>query len=77
MESSTKGLEGTGMNLLVNRRSNLKSASSDQNLLEILSNMKASKTTAVINYDASWYVSFSCFDARLGMCTQGVGCIAC
>ncbi|KDP29169.1 hypothetical protein JCGZ_16558 [Jatropha curcas] len=53
-ESSKKGLEGTGLELPVNRHGNLKSASSDQNLLEILSDIKASKTTAVINYGASW-----------------------
>ncbi|KAF8397745.1 hypothetical protein HHK36_016667 [Tetracentron sinense] len=53
-EKAKKGLEGTGLNLPVNHHGNLRSASSDQNLEEILHNIKSSKTPAVINYGASW-----------------------
>ncbi|XP_065856748.1 thioredoxin-like 3-3 [Euphorbia lathyris] len=43
-----------GLELPSNRHGNLKSASSDQNFLEILHNIKASKSPTVINYGASW-----------------------
>lgn len=39
-----KGLEGTGLELPVNNHGNLKSASSDQNLQDILYHIKSSKT---------------------------------
>ncbi|KAJ9181532.1 hypothetical protein P3X46_009655 [Hevea brasiliensis] len=53
-DTSKKGLEGTGLQLPVNRHGNLKSASSDQKLLEFLRDIRVSKTPAVINYGASW-----------------------
>ncbi|XP_010267211.1 PREDICTED: thioredoxin-like 3-3 isoform X2 [Nelumbo nucifera] len=53
-EEQKGGLEGTGLNLPANLHGNLKSASSDENLKEILQNIKSSKTPAVINYGASW-----------------------
>ncbi|KAB5552367.1 hypothetical protein DKX38_009678 [Salix brachista] len=57
MENNTKkGLDGTGLELPVNRHANLKSASSDQSHLQILHDIKSSNTPAVINYGASWYV---------------------
>ncbi|KAL5546110.1 hypothetical protein UlMin_005797 [Ulmus minor] len=48
------GLEGTGLELPPNRHGNLKSASSDDSFKEIVMEIKASKTPAVINYGASW-----------------------
>ncbi|RYR61654.1 hypothetical protein Ahy_A04g018847 isoform B [Arachis hypogaea] len=36
--------------------SNFKTASTDDDLAHILFNIKSSKTSAVINYGASWYV---------------------
>ncbi|KAK9124158.1 hypothetical protein Sjap_013760 [Stephania japonica] len=48
-----KGLEGTGLDLPVNRHGNLISASSDQNLTQIMHNIKSSRAPAVINYGAS------------------------
>ncbi|KAJ6331261.1 hypothetical protein OIU76_009770 [Salix suchowensis] len=55
MENNTKkGLDGTGLELPVNRHANLKSASSDQSHLQILHDIKSSNTPAVINYGASW-----------------------
>ncbi|KAB1201480.1 Thioredoxin-like 3-3 [Morella rubra] len=53
-DSEKKGLNGTGLDLPVNRHGNLKSASSDQNLMHILMELKSSKAPAVINYGASW-----------------------
>ncbi|XP_058738111.1 thioredoxin-like 3-3 [Vicia villosa] len=53
-DKSNKGLEGTGLVLPINRHSNLKSASSDDDFTQILTNIKSSKTPAVINYGASW-----------------------
>ncbi|KAI3917142.1 hypothetical protein MKX01_003591 [Papaver californicum] len=50
----SKGLEGTGLILPLNRHGNLNSASSDQNLTEIIQNIRSSKAPAVINYGASW-----------------------
>ncbi|XP_052171905.1 thioredoxin-like 3-3 [Diospyros lotus] len=49
-----KGLEGTGLNLPLNRHSNLISATSDDNLKSIFHHIRTSKTPAVINYGASW-----------------------
>ena len=43
-DSAQKGLNGTGLELPVNRHGNLKSASSDQNLKDILLQIKSSKT---------------------------------
>lgn len=43
-ESSKKGLEGTGLDLPSNKHGNLKSASSDENLRDILLHIKSSKT---------------------------------
>nr|POF00082.1 thioredoxin-like 3-3 [Quercus suber] len=52
--SAKKGLDGTGLDLPLNRHGNLKSASSDQSLKDILLQIKSSKTPAVVNYGASW-----------------------
>ncbi|KAK7285012.1 hypothetical protein RJT34_19768 [Clitoria ternatea] len=49
-----KGLEGTGIDLPINRHANLLSATNDQHFTHILSHIKSSKTPAVINYGASW-----------------------
>ncbi|GLT56684.1 hypothetical protein SLA2020_297100 [Shorea laevis] len=49
-----KGLAGTGLDLPANKHGNLKSASNDQTLTDILLHIKSSKTPAVINYGASW-----------------------
>ncbi|XP_004304468.1 PREDICTED: thioredoxin-like 3-3 [Fragaria vesca subsp. vesca] len=43
-----------GLSLPANRHGNLKTASSDQNLSNILLQIKSSKTPAVINYGATW-----------------------
>ncbi|EOY07937.1 hypothetical protein QUC31_011083 [Theobroma cacao] len=53
-DGSKKGLEGTGLDLPQNKHGNLKSASSDQNLRDLLLHIKSSKTSTVINYGASW-----------------------
>lgn len=53
-EEKAKGLEGTGLNLPISLNGNLKSVSSDQNLKDLLQNIKSSKTSAVVNYGASW-----------------------
>ncbi|KAK9158595.1 hypothetical protein Scep_005169 [Stephania cephalantha] len=53
-EKGKKGLEGTGLDLPVNRHGNLISAWNDQNLTEILHKIKSSRAPAVINYGASW-----------------------
>jgi len=42
--NTKKGLEGTGIALPINRRSNLKSASSDDDFTQIITNIKSSKT---------------------------------
>ncbi|XP_020212161.1 thioredoxin-like 3-3 isoform X2 [Cajanus cajan] len=49
-----KGLEGSGIDLPINRRANLKSATSDDDFTDILAHIKSSSTPAVINYGASW-----------------------
>ncbi|KAJ3680486.1 hypothetical protein LUZ60_016764 [Juncus effusus] len=54
MEEEKKGLEGTGISLPANLHGNLRSASGDEQLREILSSIRASKSSAVINYGASW-----------------------
>ena len=43
-DSTKKGLDGTCLDLPLNRHRNLKSASSDQSLKEILLQIKSSKT---------------------------------
>lgn len=43
-DKSNKGLEGTGLVLPTNPHSNLKTASSDHEFTQILTNIKASKT---------------------------------
>jgi len=43
-DNTKKGLDGTGLDLPLNRHGNLKSASSDQSLKEILLQIKSSKT---------------------------------
>jgi hypothetical protein len=43
-DNSKKGLEGTGFVLPINRHSNLKSASSDNDFTQILTHIKSSKT---------------------------------
>ncbi|XP_077221766.1 thioredoxin superfamily protein [Tasmannia lanceolata] len=53
-DENAKGLEGTGVTLPVNRHGNLQKASSDQQLKEVMHNIKSSKNPAVINYGASW-----------------------
>ncbi|KAG2690065.1 hypothetical protein I3760_09G170100 [Carya illinoinensis] len=45
---------GKESDFTLNRHRNLKTASSDQNLMNILWEIKSSKTPAVINYGASW-----------------------
>ncbi|XP_043703732.1 thioredoxin-like 3-3 isoform X2 [Telopea speciosissima] len=72
-ENSKKGLEGTGLNQPVNRHGNLKSASSDQNLKEILQNIRSSKSPTMINYGASWSLVESTADKNL--CDQAFTCI--
>ncbi|KAJ4733018.1 hypothetical protein LUZ62_024372 [Rhynchospora pubera] len=49
-----KGLEGTGLSLPANLHGNLRSASGDEQLREILSTIRASKSSAVIKYGSSW-----------------------
>ncbi|XP_073112454.1 thioredoxin-like 3-3 isoform X1 [Elaeis guineensis] len=49
-----RGLEATGLSLPPNRHGNLSSASSDTHLKKILHDIRSSKTSAVINYGASW-----------------------
>lgn len=56
-DEGKKNLQGTAINLPLNHNGNLKSALSDQNLSDILLNIRSSKTPAVINYGASWYVN--------------------
>ncbi|XP_021892716.1 thioredoxin-like 3-3 isoform X3 [Carica papaya] len=58
-----KGLEGTGLELPVNNHGNLKSASSDQNLQDILYHIKSSKTPAIINYGAEFVAKSSLHSA--------------
>ncbi|XP_061345798.1 thioredoxin-like 3-3 isoform X2 [Gastrolobium bilobum] len=53
-DKAKKGLEGTAIDLPINRHANLKSASSDDDFTHILAHIKSSKTPAVINYGASW-----------------------
>ncbi|XP_022972722.1 thioredoxin-like 3-3 [Cucurbita pepo subsp. pepo] len=53
-DKEKKGLEGAGLDPTVSRHGNLKSASSDQDFKDVLLQIKSSKTTAVINYGASW-----------------------
>ena len=43
-DKAKKGLEGTGLELPISRHKNLKSASSDDDLSDILLNIKSSKT---------------------------------
>ncbi|PRQ43623.1 putative monodehydroascorbate reductase (NADH) [Rosa chinensis] len=52
--NTNNGLDGTTFNLPANRHGNLKTASSDQSLSDILLQIKSSKTPAVINYGATW-----------------------
>lgn len=49
-DSEKKGLSGTGLDLPVNRHGNLKSASSDQNLMHILMELKSSKAPVSIHF---------------------------
>lgn len=53
-EMSETDLEGTGLNLAVNRHGNLTSASNDQDLTNVLHQIKSSKSPAVINYGSTW-----------------------
>ncbi|KAL6987354.1 hypothetical protein U1Q18_013103 [Sarracenia purpurea var. burkii] len=53
-DKGSKGLEGTGLNLPLNRHGNLIRASGDENLKEISHNIRTSKTPTLINYGASW-----------------------
>lgn len=46
-DSAKKGLDGTGLDLPLNRHGNLKSASSDQSLKDILLQIKSSKTPVI------------------------------
>lgn len=48
------GLEGTPIDLSIKPRPNLKTATSDDDFTNILAHIKSSKTSAVINYGASW-----------------------
>uniref|UniRef100_A0A0D6QUW4 Thioredoxin domain-containing protein n=1 Tax=Araucaria cunninghamii TaxID=56994 RepID=A0A0D6QUW4_ARACU len=54
LSGSKKGLEGTGLSLPVNFHGNLKSAHDDNELNDLLKNLRATKTPAVITYGASW-----------------------
>ncbi|KAM1249700.1 hypothetical protein ACFX15_031760 [Malus domestica] len=65
---SKKGLEGTGLDLPENRHDNLNSASSDQNLKDLVLQIKSSKSPAVINYGASWYVPCVCSQILPAFC---------
>ncbi|KAK7852618.1 thioredoxin-like 3-3 [Quercus suber] len=49
-DSAKKGLDGTGLDLPLNRHGNLKSASSDQSLKDILLQIKSSKTPVSTQY---------------------------
>ncbi|XP_072957027.1 thioredoxin-like 3-3 [Typha angustifolia] len=54
-KNENKGPSSSGLpSLPPNRHGNLRSASGDGHLKEILGDIKASKTPAVINYGASW-----------------------
>ncbi|KAI4349104.1 hypothetical protein L6164_009741 [Bauhinia variegata] len=53
-DKAKRGLEGTGLNFPINRHGNLKSASRDDDLRDILLQIKSFKFPAVINYGASW-----------------------
>jgi hypothetical protein len=57
-DNSKKGLEGTGLVLPINRHSNLKSASSDNDFTQILTHIKSSKTP-VSNNQTNHYPMFS------------------
>ncbi|KAI8028800.1 S-adenosylmethionine synthase 3 [Camellia lanceoleosa] len=50
-EKGKKGLDGTGLNLLVNRHGNLRSASSDENLKDIFHQIRTSKTPVLVNIE--------------------------
>ncbi|KAI8563279.1 hypothetical protein RHMOL_Rhmol03G0100800 [Rhododendron molle] len=58
MEKEEKGkkrrMEGSGLELPLNRHGNLISASNDENLNDIFHQIRTSKNPAVINYGASW-----------------------
>lgn len=54
LSGGKKGLEGTGLILPVNIHGNLKSARDDNELKDLLKQLKISKTPAVISYGASW-----------------------
>ena len=49
-DSAKKGLDGTGLDLPLNRHGNLKSASSDQSLKDILLQIKSSKTPVITQW---------------------------
>ncbi|QCD97941.1 thioredoxin-like 3-3 [Vigna unguiculata] len=53
-DKAKKGLEGTALDIPINRYANLKSATSDDDFTNVLAHIKSSKTPAVINYGASW-----------------------
>ncbi|XP_014495600.1 thioredoxin-like 3-3 [Vigna radiata var. radiata] len=53
-DKAKKGLEGSALDLPINRYANLKSATSDDDFTNLLALIKSSKTPAVINYGASW-----------------------
>ncbi|BAT85743.1 thioredoxin-like 3-3 [Vigna umbellata] len=53
-DKAKKGLEGSALDLPINRYANLKSATSDDDFTNVLALIKSSKTPAVINYGASW-----------------------
>lgn len=57
-DKSNKGLEGTGLVLPINRHSNLKSASSDDDFTQILTNIKSSKTPVTNHCYPLYFLGF-------------------
>ncbi|CAA6666561.1 unnamed protein product [Spirodela intermedia] len=52
--SGRREMEGAGLTLPPSRLKNLRSAADDQQLKDILDNVRSTKSSAVINYGASW-----------------------
>ncbi|KHN09528.1 Thioredoxin-like 3-3, partial [Glycine soja] len=53
-DKAKKGLEGTGIDLPINRRANLKSATSDDDFTNFFSSSSYCFVCAVIKYGATW-----------------------
>ncbi|KAK3226594.1 hypothetical protein Dsin_006456 [Dipteronia sinensis] len=58
-ENKKKGLEGTGLNLPLNRHGNLKSASTDDNLQDILLQIKSSKSPVSVTNPLSFSLNLA------------------